>query len=986
MIHPRVLFIGDPAAAAPYVGIAKKLARQTFNARIRSKTYKLGDATIRVENTLPAKETFGEGYQQMFGGICKVWIQAGKAELVYQFGCTTPTVTYVGDPENTGYFPSWLYTSNLYCVPPNITDKPDKKIRVDAYGSAIEYPGEQGGWKYRAAPMPLVDWIKFNRKGINHQIQGVNEPVFWQFEPDEVIATLPEDKKYTPTDGRVYTFFVQNGRQLFSGMSLNSATNTVSDQLYDERGTLMGKGRVSPRSTRSPDSDWYQTSGLIKTSKGLYEFGIDASNVFRIWFLPKTDYSVDYTIAEYEYQSFVFNVTDPTVVQIILPENSVVPEMQFREFYRLNDGLSAGSGINPTPRYHWKVRHDGKKIAAIINIREPMVDVPTFKRWIIAHDLYAGDPTLLQTDFGAAYRTIGAADTFIECKEKDQAINKERTAIVVYSIDLQEATDESFSVSITLDSVSPVYENQMPFSVGFAEPHAWTNGVVDGDLLAAYMSLSRDETMKFLAEYSWGGENIIYGNHKAVVTIENVTSSAVLHQFCVSDSDFNSTLSIADEPKERFIAKFQYMNLSTLSFSINLRHEERYLSDDIKEVGASNDWYQGLLTHSGGIIVYAYGGVIEDTTSDFLKGKLNAITPHVYALDSEYLTNYYYVAQQDTTDMLSPEWWLADLYYYNAGVLVGSGGISIGSSITGVITKPIFSNLIIDNNYTPSLLAETYPTYFPCTVSDFVQGVIDLLWKKIEWFSAINNNRTIDYALVYYCCVTNPGLSNFFTGNGSIYSFGFYDVIKKIAHDNGVSKSNQRRFNDFSNSFYIENYPMGNHHYLSAINGAFDNCSYSDIITFPGKYPHVSYYASPIIYYNGDIPFLAVGVRDGMVVSYNYYVYPDEFAKLSLDNFYFYSPDGIVFNLGHANERRSTHLSMYNEAYKHTYEMNDFFDLPLELYNGNYLTGVYVKLEEGNWVPLVSFFGGYAPYSISTKKGNPPLYPLLRCNATFTYL
>lgn len=77
MIHPRVLFIGDPAAAAPYVGIAKKLARQTFNARIRSKTYKLGDATIRVENTLPAKETFGEGYQQMFGGICKVWIQAG---------------------------------------------------------------------------------------------------------------------------------------------------------------------------------------------------------------------------------------------------------------------------------------------------------------------------------------------------------------------------------------------------------------------------------------------------------------------------------------------------------------------------------------------------------------------------------------------------------------------------------------------------------------------------------------------------------------------------------------------------------------------------------------------------------------------------------------------------------------------------------------------------------------------------------------------
>ncbi len=69
MIHPRVLFLGDPAAATPWVGIAKKLARACYDLKIASKLYKLGSGvTIRVENIFPLGGTLA--------GISKVWIEA----------------------------------------------------------------------------------------------------------------------------------------------------------------------------------------------------------------------------------------------------------------------------------------------------------------------------------------------------------------------------------------------------------------------------------------------------------------------------------------------------------------------------------------------------------------------------------------------------------------------------------------------------------------------------------------------------------------------------------------------------------------------------------------------------------------------------------------------------------------------------------------------------------------------------------------------
>ncbi len=78
MIHPRVLFLGDPGAATPWVGIAKKLARACYDLKIASKLYKMGSGvTIRVENIFPLGGTLA--------GICKVWIEAIQGGYVFIF-------------------------------------------------------------------------------------------------------------------------------------------------------------------------------------------------------------------------------------------------------------------------------------------------------------------------------------------------------------------------------------------------------------------------------------------------------------------------------------------------------------------------------------------------------------------------------------------------------------------------------------------------------------------------------------------------------------------------------------------------------------------------------------------------------------------------------------------------------------------------------------------------------------------------------------
>ena len=120
---PRLIFEGDPTAAMPFVGIAKKWARQAYQSGVRARTYLLGDARIRVEN-------YPESY------LSKVFIQAGcRANIRYLSGIHEIASSnsflefYAGQ-----YFPSretdngierkWYTYGNIegYIWPPHHTD------------------------------------------------------------------------------------------------------------------------------------------------------------------------------------------------------------------------------------------------------------------------------------------------------------------------------------------------------------------------------------------------------------------------------------------------------------------------------------------------------------------------------------------------------------------------------------------------------------------------------------------------------------------------------------------------------------------------------------------------------------------------------------------------------------------------------------------------------------------------------------------------
>lgn len=81
MIDPHIIIQGDPKAGVPYVGLAKKFARQTHKAKIANKTWRVAaDVVIRVEN-------FFSGV----GGFSKVWISGYSTEHNYEAGwCHLP--------------------------------------------------------------------------------------------------------------------------------------------------------------------------------------------------------------------------------------------------------------------------------------------------------------------------------------------------------------------------------------------------------------------------------------------------------------------------------------------------------------------------------------------------------------------------------------------------------------------------------------------------------------------------------------------------------------------------------------------------------------------------------------------------------------------------------------------------------------------------------------------------------------------------------
>jgi hypothetical protein len=110
---PRIIFEGDPTAALPFVGIAKKWARAAYTSGIRARTYVLGDARIRVEN-------YPESY------LSKVFIKV---------------------------VPGFPYESGLYQVPPDsiLYDRGKEVTHLIYYGDWLDaHFSSSGQWQGRS--------------------------------------------------------------------------------------------------------------------------------------------------------------------------------------------------------------------------------------------------------------------------------------------------------------------------------------------------------------------------------------------------------------------------------------------------------------------------------------------------------------------------------------------------------------------------------------------------------------------------------------------------------------------------------------------------------------------------------------------------------------------------------------------------------------------------------------------------------------------
>lgn len=284
----RLLFEGDPAAAAPWVGLAKKLARQTFMARIRNKTYIVADGVqIRVENLLPQPKGFGSGFTQQFGGTSKVTILASSGISGYQFFGSGPTLYkdygIALPPEMGG---GTRYVPRGYAA--LVTLRNDTLIARPLVSSISPPPDNE--WQYDADPTNMYLYLASDPF---HQWdgRGVHQ---WR----STLATADNPQWHSRTDSWLLTQWQQPYPCLGLGTrSGGTYKNRVTTDAGFDFGPTVFKDGARRGVPKIPDADWYERAGLQTVVSA--EFGqrrfvimVDFSQTFYCY--PVAGYGSDF--------------------------------------------------------------------------------------------------------------------------------------------------------------------------------------------------------------------------------------------------------------------------------------------------------------------------------------------------------------------------------------------------------------------------------------------------------------------------------------------------------------------------------------------------------------------------------------------------------------------------------------------------------------------------------------------------------------------
>ncbi len=549
MITPRILFT-DVAAAAPWVGLAKQLGRQTYDAGIISKTFSVADGVkITVNNVI----TKG------LGGICKVWIEAGGG-FIYQFYNTKTPVHIVGGGNVIGSAVAVALPILPYLDSPAFPSKVDiiKKMRFIATGSTIEDIIKIPPAENTPAKEPTNNGMGdcFLAKNL-YQMQGQMEPVFHAYGNENAKQQVSVKKSLS------YSWSGDVGVPYSYGMHMPTEYVALTDVMYDLPPTSTRKGL---NRWRAPDADWPNEAALfVATSEDYgprtFVIMVDASSKFYCW--PLSVYEeTQFDSPIYADQYYKANVR-PEFSKMVDPP---LPAWVKRNTTEFRDQWIADEGIlSQDPRYSWRFRADGKRVAAIVLER-------TDDELIYRGKATASAPV---TEFGPF---------LIEAKSRVDPENLSTSPVltdvlgwVEFDLDITITGEEleSFNFTVLLRGSEKAVENS-PVAVGYISPieGGWARrevAVTPGDLVLAEVSIYQTPELVNL-QRGLGGATHLNLAEFALFTITNKTTSAIIYQRCIKNSDCEYPAGYEEEDDDyiRFSARLNSIDLRFLSFSWTL--------------------------------------------------------------------------------------------------------------------------------------------------------------------------------------------------------------------------------------------------------------------------------------------------------------------------------------------------------------------------------------------------------------------------------
>lgn len=232
MIHPHFRFEGSLADCAPWIPVARKLARFLFDARVSGVRRLSESVWIIVENRFAAKTSL-------------VTIIAGGKELLYQF-LGTEGIVYQDfpDPRIDGRYLVRTHACLVKMVRRKNEDG-DFELRFlpKPLCSSLTEPSDEDSWKYVEDPN-LTDQSLYVRP--IHQPDGSDCTKWYGKFGNLAVTTWGQSK---PHYGVGHFSAACNGRY------------EVFDSGYDFAPTVFTKKKGA---VQAPDSDWYREAGICK--------------------------------------------------------------------------------------------------------------------------------------------------------------------------------------------------------------------------------------------------------------------------------------------------------------------------------------------------------------------------------------------------------------------------------------------------------------------------------------------------------------------------------------------------------------------------------------------------------------------------------------------------------------------------------------------------------------------------------------------------